>query len=230
MSVMCQCPSCKAKYQVGDQYAGRTIKCPKCSAAVAVPTLAQPARPVAETATSRRSSLGPICRGARQGATVKPSSAAGASKAAPSGSSKVELPTARAVNRVENSPAKPAPVAASAMKIVKAVPLQPADAATDDQDTDEELPADDGLGFLADEPAVSPGRTGPQRRAEPMPRRAPPDEGKSSDDAQSSDEQQSSDEDGPAGNLAAIVRLAARPPKGVAPHASRRKKRAFPPG
>ncbi len=44
MSVICQCPSCKAKYQVGDQYAGHKIKCPKCSAAVNVPAAATPAR------------------------------------------------------------------------------------------------------------------------------------------------------------------------------------------
>lgn len=37
MPVACQCSSCGAKYQVGDQYAGRKIKCPKCSAAIAVP-------------------------------------------------------------------------------------------------------------------------------------------------------------------------------------------------
>src|SRR5579871_6199236 len=46
MSVLCQCPSCKAKYQVGDQYAGRKIKCPKCSAAVNVPV----AEPIVEDA------------------------------------------------------------------------------------------------------------------------------------------------------------------------------------
>ena len=45
MSVICQCPSCKAKYQVGDQYAGHKIKCPKCSAAVNVP-VAAPSAPV----------------------------------------------------------------------------------------------------------------------------------------------------------------------------------------
>src|SRR5437868_392480 len=43
MSVICQCPSCKAKYQVGDQYAGHKIKCPKCSAAVNVPAAPKPA-------------------------------------------------------------------------------------------------------------------------------------------------------------------------------------------
>ncbi len=46
MSVICQCPSCKAKYQVGDQYAGHKIKCPKCGAAVHVPAAA-PVVPVA---------------------------------------------------------------------------------------------------------------------------------------------------------------------------------------
>jgi hypothetical protein len=53
MSVICQCPSCKAKYQVGDQYAGRKIKCPKCSAAVNVPAAAPPtpAAPVVAAAS-----------------------------------------------------------------------------------------------------------------------------------------------------------------------------------
>ena len=43
MSVICQCPSCKAKYQLGDQYAGHKIKCPKCSAVVEVPGTPRPA-------------------------------------------------------------------------------------------------------------------------------------------------------------------------------------------
>ncbi len=50
MPVICQCPTCKTKYQVGDQYAGRTVKCPKCSAPVVVPTVAQPTSPTAAAA------------------------------------------------------------------------------------------------------------------------------------------------------------------------------------
>ncbi len=45
MSVICQCPSCKVKYQIADQYAGRTVKCPKCSAAVAVPAMPSASSP-----------------------------------------------------------------------------------------------------------------------------------------------------------------------------------------
>ena len=39
MSVVCQCSSCKVEYQVGDEFAGRTIECPECSAAVVVPAV-----------------------------------------------------------------------------------------------------------------------------------------------------------------------------------------------
>lgn len=42
MSVICQCPSCKAKYQIGEQYAGRTVKCRKCSTEMVVPAVAPP--------------------------------------------------------------------------------------------------------------------------------------------------------------------------------------------
>ncbi len=52
MPVTCECATCKAKYQVGDQYAGRTIQCPKCSAAVAVPAIAQPKSQAAEDAAT----------------------------------------------------------------------------------------------------------------------------------------------------------------------------------
>jgi S1-C subfamily serine protease len=36
MSVACQCAACGAKYQVGAEYGGRKIKCPKCSAVIVV--------------------------------------------------------------------------------------------------------------------------------------------------------------------------------------------------
>ena len=69
MSVICQCPSCKAKYQVGDQYAGRTVKCPKCSAAVVVPAVAQ--RPQVQPVRQPR----PRRRGRGQGSSCAPSKA-----------------------------------------------------------------------------------------------------------------------------------------------------------
>ncbi len=47
MSVICQCPSCKARYQIGEQFAGRTVKCRKCSTAIIVPTPAPPEIPSA---------------------------------------------------------------------------------------------------------------------------------------------------------------------------------------
>ncbi len=86
MSVICQCPSCKAKYQVSDQYAGCTVKCPKCSGAVVVPTVASPTSPV--------------------GLVSKNPSPEGATKAdSPSISSTPELPKVRTVSLVEDSPA-----------------------------------------------------------------------------------------------------------------------------
>ena len=90
MSIICQCASCKAKYEVGDQHAGKTIKCPKCSAAVAVPA-------------------GP-----------------------------------------------------GASKIVPEVALPPAGAIAGSQDAGSPVPAEDGLGFLSEEPALR-GRAGRPR-------------------------------------------------------------------
>ena len=43
MPVTCHCSSCGATYQVGEQFAGRKIKCPKCAAAILV--AAWPPRP-----------------------------------------------------------------------------------------------------------------------------------------------------------------------------------------
>jgi hypothetical protein len=62
MSVICQCPSCKAKYQLGDQYAGHKIKCPKCGAPVSVPAGAPSApsasKPVKQLVKSADSDVG----------------------------------------------------------------------------------------------------------------------------------------------------------------------------
>ena len=148
MSVTCQCASCKAKYQVGDQYAGHTIKCPKCSAAVVVPPVAQPVSPTAAAAN------GP--------------SAAGATKTSAAVAAKAELPRARVVTRVEDPSAKPAATASSSPKIVKAVALS--DTATVERDAGEDTaevpPPDDGLGFLAGEPVPS-ARTAPGAKRRP---------------------------------------------------------------
>ena len=92
MSVICQCPSCKAKYQVDDKYAGRAIKCPNCSSAVGVPAVARVARPAVV-------------------ASDHPPSA-GISKVAPAISSKVELPEARVVRPVKDRPVEPPKIAA----------------------------------------------------------------------------------------------------------------------
>jgi S1-C subfamily serine protease/DNA-directed RNA polymerase subunit RPC12/RpoP len=43
MKVTCRCASCKASYQVSEEYLGRKIKCPKCSAAILVAAEAKPA-------------------------------------------------------------------------------------------------------------------------------------------------------------------------------------------
>ena len=56
MPVICQCPSCKTKFQIGDQYAGRTVKCRKCSTAIAVPAIAEPARSASESAPTSEES------------------------------------------------------------------------------------------------------------------------------------------------------------------------------
>lgn len=139
MSVVCQCPSCKAKYQVGDQYAGNTIKCPKCSAAVVVPTGAQPPGPA--VAASPATSLG---------RTEKAASSS-------SSSSKVELPKARVAGRVEDSATK----VPSSVKTVKAIAISPADGAAESRDAKRAPTADDGLGFLAEVQAGSKRRAGP---------------------------------------------------------------------
>ncbi len=42
MPVTCHCSSCGATYQVGQQFVGRKIKCPKCAAAILVAAAAEP--------------------------------------------------------------------------------------------------------------------------------------------------------------------------------------------
>ena len=152
MSVICQCLSCKTKYQVGDQYAGRTVKCPKCSAAVVVPAAAQPT--------------------SQPDAAAKISSSGDAAKAASAPVSSKPVPPKRQVAaRLEDRPVEPAPTLAFSAKIPRAVVVAPADTAADDQDTDFAPPADDdGLGFLAEELAK------PIRRAGPAVAKRPSDE------------------------------------------------------
>ena len=36
-----ECPSCKAKLQVADEHAGKTVQCPTCKSHAAVPTSAE---------------------------------------------------------------------------------------------------------------------------------------------------------------------------------------------
>src|ERR1039458_5928907 len=118
MSVVCQCPSCKAKYQVGDQYAGHTIKCPKCAAAVHVPAVAVPTSPIVGAAIA--------------------SSSGGTPKTAPSAiPSKAELPKARAVSLVKDPPAEAAPKisSSSSSKVTRAASLSAADIVSDDEET-----------------------------------------------------------------------------------------------
>src|SRR5262245_12350935 len=46
MEIRGQCPACQAKYKVAPKYAGKTLRCPKCQAAIEVP------QPQAESSTS----------------------------------------------------------------------------------------------------------------------------------------------------------------------------------
>jgi S1-C subfamily serine protease len=138
MSVICQCPSCKAKYQVGDQYAGHTVKCPKCSAAVAVPK-------IAESPSSKG--------GSSKVAAPSPSKSNSAS------SSRIELTKARA-SGAKGSSIGPAGKDSSSShvtsssnvlsssKIVKAVAARPGDAVFDDEESNRGPSAEDGLDFL----------------------------------------------------------------------------------
>lgn len=64
MSVICQCPSCNAKYQLGDQFAGRKIKCPKCSATVEVPEAAAPAAAEPATPATPAAKTAPLVKAA----------------------------------------------------------------------------------------------------------------------------------------------------------------------
>ncbi len=183
MSVICQCPSCKAKYQVDDKYAGQAIKCPNCSSAVGVPAVARVVRP-AVVASDHPPSVG-------------------IAKVAPAISSKVELSEPRAVRRVEDRPIEPPPKIAAekspspierAAAVVpppvpppapaerwseEVTPSRPSSAAAEaivvcpvdlqaaDQDKDVQPPIDDGLLLFVDEPAAPP-------VAEPPPVPPPP--------------------------------------------------------
>ena len=209
MSVICQCPSCKTKYQVGDQYAGRTVRCPKCSGAVVVPGAARPA-------------------GQATAASTTPPSKAEQKAASPSVSLEPELSDAPPPDRNEDPRAESAATISRSTKTVSAAAIPPADpvaderdadaapadAATDEQDDDLAPPVDEGLGFLATGPAK------PQQRTRPKP---PPPPAVAE---QSSGEDQPADD--AADELAAISALAARSPKGVAPHRSKKKKKGFP--
>jgi predicted Zn finger-like uncharacterized protein len=42
MNIKVSCPSCEASFQVREQYAGKKMKCPKCSAVVTVPSPESP--------------------------------------------------------------------------------------------------------------------------------------------------------------------------------------------
>jgi len=142
-------------------------------------------------------------------AASKTSAPAGAAKAAASASApKVELPKARAVGRVETPPAEPAPVAASAKQILKAVAISPAETALENRDTDGALPADDGLGFLAEESSKSKRRAAPAVAAPSFVKDEP------ADDA--------------AGDLASIAGLADRPSKSAPAYRPKKKKKGFP--
>jgi S1-C subfamily serine protease/thioredoxin-related protein len=155
MSVICQCPSCKAKYQVGDQYAGHTVKCPKCSAAVAVPSIAGPS-----------TSQSPSSQGA---ASQVSKSVAAAKPASPSSSSKIDLPKARAVSPIKDAPAKSAKEASSSQvaatrKAVSAIAAKADDTAIDEGESVGN-PAENGLDFLND-PSPGKHRRGTQAAAD----------------------------------------------------------------
>ena len=143
MSVVCQCPSCKAKYQVGDQYAGNTIKCPKCSAAVVVPAGAQP--PVHRLRLPLTSSLGRRKR--RRLLPLPPKS---------------NSPKPEWRRRVEDSASQASP---PPVKAVKAIAISPAEALRKAETPSMPPTADDGLGFLAEERAGSKRRAGPAMRS-----------------------------------------------------------------
>ena len=147
MPLICHCPSCKAKYQLGDQYAGRTIKCPKCSAAIAVPAAnAAAGGEPAASAPVKASPTTPIkTTPAKTAPAVKPA-----------------LPLARAARIVDDPSSKSAvkiPIAAkpaaadakieSSSKIAsKAAPVVPDDADTDDASSKSAPSGDDLFSFL----------------------------------------------------------------------------------
>jgi len=63
------CPGCKARFNVSDQFAGRTGPCPKCKAPIQIPkpaaqsvTIHEPDAPVASSAGTGRAPTAPIKR------------------------------------------------------------------------------------------------------------------------------------------------------------------------
>ena len=135
MPVVCQCPSCKAKYELGDQYAGRKIKCPKCGAAVTVPVAAaKPPLPVATAVSS-------------------PSSA---DKASSLSSNSAPAAVTTRVVKAEPLPAKPLPRVKESSEELAAVDQKTA--------VEQEIQpgGDDGLDFLG-QPALGhrPAKGGP---------------------------------------------------------------------
>ena len=227
MPVSCQCPSCKAKYQIGDQYAGRTVKCPKCSAAVAVPAKARPgasAAPPQASALPSASPAGPATANvslpvgrpvtpvASASRTAAPTSDAAASP--PSLSFRSQLPKARAVGRVENVPVESTAKVADEAKPVRAVAVSAVKTAADDASADEP-PTEDQFDFLAEERSASRGRAGLSRPTASTATEEPPAEGDQSDGEAADD-------------LASIARLAGKSSKGAPPHYAKKKKKGWP--
>ncbi len=69
MPISVVCPSCKARFSVSDQYAGRTGPCPKCKAPIKIPkpaaqtvTIHEPDAPVASSGATGRAPTAPIKR------------------------------------------------------------------------------------------------------------------------------------------------------------------------
>jgi predicted RNA-binding Zn-ribbon protein involved in translation (DUF1610 family) len=58
MTIKLSCPSCQATFQVREQYAGKKMKCPKCSAVVTVPSEESPEEgAIQSTPTVRRTNV-----------------------------------------------------------------------------------------------------------------------------------------------------------------------------
>jgi DNA-directed RNA polymerase subunit M/transcription elongation factor TFIIS len=54
MTIKINCPSCEATFQVREQYAGKKMKCPKCSAVVTVPSAEPEEEDAIQTAPAAR--------------------------------------------------------------------------------------------------------------------------------------------------------------------------------